>query len=198
MKPFLLRRVLPIAVLVLFGVINLVGQNLLRNGSFETANGNEPSGWTTSNIPKMLTNVTTSTKCHGGTLAVKCEVKDFFGTKMAGMITQKNVEVRGQTLELSGYYVLSAVGNDAGFVSVELQTPDGNTVKIFHKNLTKPVAEFTSFKLVCSVPAGADHLELRLSLLAGQGSERVHEGSSILFDDLRMVPVATPEEDTSR
>ncbi len=172
----------------------LLAQNLIRNGSFETFVGNEPSGWTTTNIPKTLLVVSPTSKCHGGTLAARCEVKDFFGSKLAGMLTQKDVPLRGGTLELSGYYVLNAVGKDAGFVSIELQSSDGNIVKIHQKNLTTPTQNFVPFSITFSPPEDAERLELRLTLLPGEGSDKLHEGSYLLLDDVRLVPVTKPSK----
>ncbi len=174
------------------GAMILHAQNLIRNGNFETFVGNEPSGWTTSNIPKTLLVVSPTSKCHGGTLAARCEVKDFFGSKLAGMLTQKDVPVRGGTLELSGYYVLNTVGKDAGFVSIELQSSDGNIVKIHQKNLTTPTQTYVPFSITFTPPEDAERLELRMTLLPGEGSDKLHEGSYLLLDDVRLVPAAKP------
>ncbi len=70
-------------------VLMLEPTNLLKNGDFERFSAGEPTGWTTNNIPTMLSVVSPSSKSYSGKLSVKCEVKDFHGTKMAGMISQK-------------------------------------------------------------------------------------------------------------
>ena len=163
-------------------------ESLLRNGDFEKFTGNEPDGWTTTNIPKILTVVSPSTQCHSGKYAVRCDVKDFYGSKVAGMIIQKGVAIRGSSLTLSGFYLLHSTGGDAGFISLELQSAEGNTVKICQENLTNPAASFTRFTMTGDVPAGAVLLDIKLTILAGAGSEKLHEGTFIVFDALELVP----------
>ena len=165
--------------------------NLIRNGDFEQFTGNEPDGWTTTNIPKMLTVVSPSTKCHGGRYAVRCDVRDFYGSKVAGMIMQKNIALRGTALALSGFYAMTSVGKDMGFISLELQNDDGNTVKICQENLTNPSAGFTRFSISGDIPPGAVRLDIKLTLLPGPGSDKLHEGTFVLFDDLELVPAAS-------
>ena len=181
-------RVRSVAMLVLplLLAFSPAGRNLLKNGDFEKFKGSEPEGWETTNIPKALTVVSPSTKVHGGKTAVRCEVKDFFGSKMAGMVTQKEVDIAGKTLQMNGYYVLNSVGNDAGFVAFDFQNAEGNTVKLFEENLNQPTGEFKVFSFTVPVPSGAEHLCVRCTVLPGKGSEKLHQGSYILFDDLQL------------
>ena len=196
MKQTCMTGLITLAGLLLLGGVRLNGQNLLKNGNFENFTGNEPKYWTTTNIPKVLAVVSPATNCRSGKYAVKCEVKDFHGSKMPGMITQTAVELTGKSLELSGYYVLSSVGKDAGFISLELQDADGNTVKICQENLTNPAVQFTRFSMTGDIPSRAVRLDIKLTLLPGKGSDNLHEGSYILLDDLNLVPVL-PEREKS-
>jgi hypothetical protein len=196
MKPTSMTGPITLAVLLLLSVMRLNGQNLLKNGDFENFTGNEPKYWTTTNIPKVLAVVSPVTKCHRGKYAVKCEVKDFHGSKMPGMISQTDVALKGTSLELRGYYVLSSVGKDAGFIAIELQDADGNTVKICQENLANPAVEFTRFSMTGDIPSRALRLDIKLTLLPGKGSDNLHEGSYILFDDLEVVAVS-PEKEKS-
>ena len=179
-------------VLPLLLAFSPAGKNFLRNGDFERFKGNDPEGWETTNIAKVLTVVSPSPRAHGGKFAVRCEVKDFFGSKMAGMVCQKDVPVIRGSMQMIGYFVLRSVGNDAGFVAFDLQNAEGNTVKLFEQNLTEPTDEFKMFALTISVPSSAEHLCLRCTLLPGKGSESLHEGSFVLFDDLQLF--AVPQE----
>jgi hypothetical protein len=191
MKPIIIAWIATVAFLLLPG--RTLGQhNLLKNGDFESFTGGEPNRWNSNNIPKALTVVSPSTKCHGGKNAVKCEVKDFYGSKFAGMIMQKNIEISGDALQLSGYYVLGSVGKDVGFISIELQNAEGSTVKLCQENLLNPAPEFTRFLVTGNIPNSAVRLDIKLTLLPGKGSETLHEGSYILFDDLDLVQ-ASPE-----
>ena len=162
------------------------GRNLLKNGDFEKFKGSEPEGWETTNIPKVLTVVSPSIKAHGGKTAVRCEVKDFFGSKMAGMVCQKEIDISGKSLQMNGYYALNSVGKDAGFVAFDFQNADGNTVKLFEENLVGPTVEFKLFTVTVPVPPTAEHLCMRCTILPGEGSEKLHEGTYILFDDLQL------------
>ena len=189
MKPIIIAWIVIIPLLLLLGMTSSQ-KNLLKNGNFESFTGSEPNGWSSSNIPKILTVVSPSTKCHSGKYAVMFEVKDFYGSKFAGMITQKNVEISGTALQLSGYYVLNSIGKDVGFISLELQNDEGSTVNVCQENLVNPTVGFTRFTVTGNIPRGAIRLEIKLTLLPGQGSGKCHEGSYILFDDLELVPVS--------
>ena len=184
-----LMRPATLAIVFLAGATKLDGQNLIRNGNFESFAGNEPKFWNTTNIPKILDVVTPVTRSHGGKYAVKCEVKDFHGSKMPGMITQKDIAISATALQFKGYYVLNSVGKDEGFISIELQDDEGNTVKICQENLAGPAPAFTQFSMAGDVPPRAVKLDIKMTLLPGKGSENLHEGSYILLDDLELVPV---------
>lgn len=194
MKPTGVKRLVTLLVFLLPGVMNLYGQNLLKNGGFEYFTGNEPKHWSTTNIPNAVVVVSPVSKCHSGKYAVKCEVKDFHGSKMPGMIMQTDIEIRGVSLELKGCYVLNSVGKDAGFISLELQDAEGNTVKICQENLVNPAVEFTRFSMTGDIPSRAVRLDIKLTLLPGRGSDNIHEGSYIVFDDLELVPALSEKE----
>jgi hypothetical protein len=189
MKLNCVKGIITLAVLMLPGVMTAYAQNLLKNGNFEIFTGNEPKDWATSNIPKVIVVVSPETRCKGGTYSVKCEVKDFHGSKMAGMISQNGIPVSGSSFELKGFYVLHSVGKDAGFVSIELMDADGNTIKICQENLTNPAANFTHFTMAGDIPRGAVKLDIKMTLLPDKDSDALHEGSYVLFDDLELVPV---------
>jgi hypothetical protein len=168
------------------------GKNLLKNGDFEKFNGDEPDGWSTTNIPKTLTVVSPSTKIHGGKSAVRCEVKTFYGSPLAGMITQKKIPLTGTAITVSGYYALTSVGKDVGFITFDLQDKEGSNVRNCEQYLAKPTVEYAQFTMSGIAPANAAFLEVRISLLAGEGSERLHEGSFLLLDDIELT-AASPE-----
>lgn len=186
-----LRCACAFGTLVLLG-FTLSGKNAIRNGDFEKFNGNEPTGWETTNLGKMLTVVTASSHAHGGTQAVKCEVKNSFGSPMAGMILQKNIPLSGDNIELSMYYILSSVGKDAGFLAVDFESDEGSTVGMCQHFLVAAGASYTQFKAVTKRPSTATHCELRLTLMPEKEDGKLHEGSSLLVDDVVIVPQAPP------
>ncbi len=166
------------------------GRNIIRNGDFEKFTANEPTGWETTNIPNVLAVVSQSTKCHGGKYAVKCEVKDFYGTKMAGMLCLKDVTVNGATLQVKGFYLLHSVGNDIGFISIAFKNGNRAAIGSLEEFLGKSAADFVGFTKETPIPEGTATMDLHLTLLAGKGSDSLHEGSYVLFDDLQLVVAA--------
>jgi hypothetical protein len=162
------------------------GKNLLRNGDFEKFTGDDPDGWTTTNIPKTLTVVSAVPGQHGK-YAVKCEVKLFYGTPIAGMIIQKNIPVSGPSAALTGSYIMTSVGGDAGYVTIEMRNAEGSSVRVCHENLPATGGAWKTFTLSGSIPSEVVGAEMRLTILAGKDDGSVHEGSTITFDDLVFV-----------
>jgi hypothetical protein len=171
------------------------GKNLIRNGDFEKFNGNDPIYWQTSNIPKVLTVVSPSEKSHTGKYAVKIEVKDWGGSKMAGMICQKDLPVDGASLDLALHYQVRSVGRDAGYIAFDFHSADESSVGMVEEYLTDTKGDFIQFKKSVDVPANATHLDLKCSILPGEGSDKLHEGSYMLIDHMELLAGATaPKE----
>jgi hypothetical protein len=195
MKPCYCTMVL--CTIALFLGFTMVGKNLVRNGDFEKFNGNEPIGWETTNLGKMLTVVSPSTKAHSGTYAVKCEVKASFGGTMPGMITQKKIPLNGETLQLSLYYLLNAVGKDVGFLTVDFQNDEGSTVGMCEHYLTASTSAYTLFKAATKRPEHASMCEFRMTLMSEKEGGKLHEGSSILIDDIELVSLTPLKEEAA-
>lgn len=168
------------------------GHNLLKNGDFEFFTGDEPAGWETTNIPKVLSVVSASSVAHGGKHSVRCEVKDFHGSKMPGMIRQKNIDLTGRTLRLTGFYQLRSVGKDIGFISAEFVSEEGSTIKICQDNFAATAGQYRPIEIELEAPADAQHLDLKCTMLASEG-ESLHEGTYLLLDDLKLTAVAQEE-----
>jgi hypothetical protein len=170
------------------------GRNIIRNGDFEKWTGSQPSGWETTNIPNMLTAVSPSTRSHGGKFAVRCEIKDFYGTKMAGMLCLKGVNITGASLHVSGYYLLHSVGADIGFLSIAFMNANGSSIGSVEEFLTNATGEFVQLTREMRLPEGTAKMDLHLTVLAGKGSRGVHEGSYVLFDDVECILPSDKEE----
>ena len=111
MKPCILF----LAFLVLLPTFNAQtqeGTNRIRNGGFEQFTGDEPVGWETTNIPGVCVVVSRSPRRVAGKSAVELTVKDCFGSKFPGMITQGKIPVSGPMMELSFSYQLNRIGED--------------------------------------------------------------------------------------
>jgi len=194
------RLALFFALLFLFTPVSLGqgtgGHNILKNSDFERFSGDTPTGWESTNIPGMLTLVSRSSQSHGGKSSVKCEVKDFYGTKMAGMLCLKDVKVSGISLTLNGFYLLRSVGKDVGFFSVAFKNAQGSAVGSVEEFLPKSSSEFIPFTKTVPIPEGTTKLDIHLTLLSGAESGNLHEGSYALFDDMELIASAESIETT--
>ena len=184
------RLGLVFALLLLFTPASLGqragGRDILKNGDFERFNGDTPTGWESTNIPTMLTVVSRSATSQGGKSSVKCEVKDFYGTKMGGMLWLKDLSAQGGSLTVKGFYLLHSVGKDVGFLSVSFKNAQGSSVGSVEEFLAKSSSEFIPFAKTGPIPDGTTKLDVQLTLLAGAESGNLHEGSYVLFDTMEL------------
>lgn len=162
------------------------GANLLKNGNFEKFAGGEPVGWTTNNIPSMLVVVSSTPLSASGKRAVRCEVKKFYETNMAGMLRQTQIRVEGREIQLKGWYQFNPVGNDVGFVSIDVKSASGSTVGVCDHMLREPTQALTPFTFSSRLPAEAHTVDLLLTIIPSSEEGSLHEGSSIVFDDLEL------------
>jgi hypothetical protein len=178
------RIIVSVVIAPLF--LGLEGSNLLRNGDFESFSSGEPTGWTTNNIPTMLSVVTASQNSYAGKVSVRCEVKDFYGTKMAGMISQKNLEVGEGELQLRGAYLLKSQRNDAGFVGIDVKTAGNSTVATCERYLTEAKGGFVLFSFSTKLPKEAKRIDILFTLMPEKHGRSLHIGSYILFDAVEL------------
>jgi|WetSurMetagenome_2_1015567.scaffolds.fasta_scaffold47473_4 hypothetical protein len=178
-------RIAALLLLPLILGMTMSGRNLLRNGDFEKFTGDEPEGWATTNIPKMLTIVSAVPGQHGK-LAVKCEVKPFYGTQMAGMVMQKNIPISGSSASLTGSYAMTSTGGDVGYVTMEMRNGEGSSVRVCHENLPTTGGVWKTFTLSGSISSEVVSAELRLTII-GRDDGTIHEGSMVVFDDVVLV-----------
>ncbi|MBI3587088.1 MAG: hypothetical protein HY088_08170 [Ignavibacteriales bacterium] len=168
--------------------------NLIKNGDFEKFNGNDPLNWDTGNVPGLLTVVTPTKTAANGSSAVKCEVKDLSGTKIAGMISQKKIAISGKELQFSLSYILKSIGGDVGLIMINFQNADGSNIATTEEHLTISKSDFSTFATTLKIPNGALAIGIRLALLGNSGSGSVHEGSYVIFDDVKLIPVLSKDK----
>ena len=161
--------------------------NFVKNGDFEKFTGDNPVGWESSNVPGMLTVVSPQPMGRGGSRAVKCEVKDFYGSKIAGFVCQKNIEVTGKDLLLSGYYATRSVGKDAAVVIICFLNATGSTIGTVEEYFRENKTELTRFEKEINTPAETRMVHVRLTILAEPQAETLHPGSYAIFDDIKLV-----------
>jgi hypothetical protein len=175
-------------------VSTTLGQNLLKNGSFEVFAGQEPASWATSNIPGMLTLAGPSKESHSGKGGIKLEVKVFYGTKLAGTASQDNIPTSARRVSLSGYYTLKSVGGDKAYVSVNLVNESGSTVCMGDLTL-EPSSAFKQFVLPLEARENGSVAKAKvgIAIMAGAG-DQLHEGTTAVFDDLILKPVSDEQK----
>jgi hypothetical protein len=163
------------------------GTNRIRNGSFEQFAGDEPVGWETTNIPGVCVVVSRSPRRVAGKSAVELTVKDCFGSKFPGMITQGKIPVSGPMMQLSFSYQLNRIGEDVGYVGMDFRNAEGSTIRMCEERLLKESTTFTTFTAAFPVPADAVSAELKVAILATGKEEVLHVGTTLLIDDMRLV-----------
>lgn len=170
------------------------GENLLKNGDFEKFTGDAPDGWDNSNIPGTLTVVSASKTSHSGSRAVKCEVKEFFGSLVAGYVCQKNVQTGGRDLHFSGSFLVRSVEGDQAVLVVCFLNSTGSTVGTFEDAFDDTKSKFVDYEKDIKPPPATTVVHVRLTVLPGKGSEKMHPGSYVVADDLKLVGVVPPEK----
>jgi len=161
--------------------------NRIRNGGFEQFNGDEPVGWETTNIPGVCVVVSRSPRHVAGKSAVELTVKDCFGSKFPGMITQGKLPVSGPMMQLSFSYQLNRIGEDVGYVGMDFRNAEGSTIRMCEERLLKESTTFTTFSASFPVPADAVSAELKVAILATGKEEVLHVGTTLLVDEMRLV-----------
>jgi hypothetical protein len=187
-------------VILLFICIPLVvcaqqqSQNLIKNGDFEKFTGDNPDSWDTSNIPGTLTVVSPSRICYAGQRAVRCEVKDFFGSFIAGYVCQKNIQTGGRDVRLTGRFLVHSLGKDEGVIVLCFQNEGGSTVGTMEEYLEDTNSKFAEFVKEFKAPAGATSVQIRLTILPVKESEKTHPGTYFICDDLKLAALAPKEK----
>jgi len=187
-----------ILLIVLFLPQSMIAQkeseNLLKNGNFEKFTGDNPDSWDANNIPGTLTVVSASRISNSGMRAVKMEVKDFFGSVIAGYVCQKNIETAGKDLHINAFFALESFGKDQGVVVFSFQNSSGSTIGSQEEYLDGTKGKFVQFTKEIKAPAGAAMLQLRLTILPDKGSEKAHPGTFLLCDDLKLTAISIKEK----
>lgn len=166
--------------------------NLIKNGDFERFTGDNPDGWETSNIPGTLIVVSASKLARSGAHAVKCEVKDFYGSMIAGFVCQKNIPNAGRDLRLSANFMVHAIGKDQAVIVICFQNAGGSTIGTFEEYIDDTNSKWAGFSREYKSPAGSAIVHVRLTVLPGKDNEKVHAGSYLLCDNLNLAAF-TPE-----
>lgn len=169
-------------------------ENLIKNGDFEKFTGENPDFWDTSNIPGTLTVVSPAKQAHSGARAVKCEIKDFGGSIVAGYICQKNIPTGGMELRISGSVLVRSIENDQAVIVLCFQNSGGSTLGSVEEYLEDSKSKFLGFSKDIKPPAATAAVHIRLTVLPSKGNERAHVGSYMICDDIKLAAVAPKEK----
>jgi hypothetical protein len=164
--------------------------NLVRNGDFEKFTGENPDGWETSNIPGTLTVVSASKIYKSGAHAVKCEVKDFYGSLISGFICQKNIPIGGKDVRLSASFMVHSVGKDEAVLVLCYQNAAGSTIGTVEEYIEDTNSKWSEFSREFKSPAGSALVHVRLTLLPGKDVDKAHPGSYVICDDMKLAAIA--------
>ena len=167
--------------------------NLIKNGDFEKFTGDNPDGWDTSNIPGVLTVVSASKSAQSGGKSVKCEVKDFGGSLIAGFICQKNIQTGERGIRLSGQFTMHSTGKDQGVLVLCFTNSNGSTIGTTEEYIDDSGGKFIALTKEFQPPAGCTAVHVRLTVLPDKQSEKLHEGSFVICDNLRLTAIIPPE-----
>ena len=169
-------------------------ENLLKNGNFEKFTGDNPESWDANNIPGTLTVVSASKISNSGMRAVKIEVKDFFGSVIAGYVSQKNIETAGKDVQFKGSCAVQSFGKDQGVIVLCFQNAAGSTLGSHEEYFDDSKGKFVQFTKEIKAPAGSAMLQVRITILPDKGNEKAHPGSYLLCDDLKLSAIEIKEK----
>jgi hypothetical protein len=182
---------------VLFCAGSAFGQ--VPNGGFEQWSSGEPDVWATSNAAPLYTNVTLSTTAHTGVSAVRGEVMLVPGTSIvANAVLQSGVEgggfpVTSQHLSMTGWYRLTAVGDDELNIAVAMfGAGEAMGLGLESKGAAASWTKFT-VPIDYFSPGTADTCIIHIKV-AGPGNSTPHEGTVFLLDDLEFSGLSAVNE----
>ena len=186
-----------VAVLLLLSSLPATAQeekNIIRNGGFEQFSGDDPVGWETTNIPGVCVVVSSSPRKVAGNSAVEITVKECFGSKFPGMITQGSIRIGARMMQLSFSYQLTRVGDDVGYIGMDFRNAEGSTIRMCEERLLNDTKSYTTFTATFPVPADAVTAELKLAILATGKDETLHAGTTLLVDEMKLVALTEAPE----
>ena len=194
MKTIMMFSLFLFVVAPVCAVAQTAGENLLKNGDFEKFTGDNPDSWETPNIPGTLTVVSPSKNPHAGARAVKCEVKDFGGTLLAGYVCQKGIQTGGKDLKVSGAFLIRSIEKDQGVVLLCFVNSGGSTVGTTEEYIDDTKSKYIEFSKEIKPPPGTAAVNLRVTVFPDKGGEKTHVGSYVVCDHLKLVAIAPAEK----
>jgi hypothetical protein len=203
-----MRQILILLFVLLLFTLTVVAQ--VPNASFESWTGANPDGWTTSNSPPSITNITKSSVAHSGSSAVRGDVVLIIPSPPVVLqpILQTGTDGKGfpyaqRPAALNGWYQFSpaAASNDQFFVNAILFKggPNGKSVGAAVGTYSAAAASFKQFSIPFTYVATdtPDTCIIQIQLLGPSGSASPHQGSYFIVDDLALGAVATSVGESS-
>jgi hypothetical protein len=193
-------------LIVLLGaaVISLPAMAQIPNPGFETWSGGDPTGWVSSNINGIVTNVTQSAQSHSGSSAVKGDVVSFFTALLAPVI-QNGQNARGtpytqRPASVTGYYKFTPQGGDRFGVNVVLfhGGSEGTAVATAALAITAGASSYVQFNapFVYHTNDIPDTVILQFQIVGPVTGTDYHLGSTFTLDDLAFAGSADVDGET--
>lgn len=197
-----MRQMLILLLALFFCAFAAVAQ--VPNAGFESWTGANPDGWTTSNSPPSVTNITKTSVAHSGSSAARGDVALIIPSPPVVLqpILQTGTDGKGfpytqRPVALNGWYQFSpaAGSNDVFYVNALLFKggPTGKAVGAAVGTYTAAAASYKQFSIPFTYVATdtPDTCIILIQLLGSSGSGSPHQGSYFIVDDLAFGALAT-------
>jgi hypothetical protein len=184
-----MKRILLCMFLTAFLPKANLGQIL--NSGFENWTGGDPDHWSTSNIPGSVTNVSSNTDAHSGSMSARGEVVSFTGTNYPPLLSNTTTDNAGsgvdhRVVNLTMWIKFHSVSNDELYIVTTLTKQTNSNVGAISITIPSDVTEWSQlilpYKYIdpINVP---DTMTVALSI-AGKPGPNPHIGSWFEVDDV--------------
>jgi hypothetical protein len=181
------------AILVISTMTSVQAQ--VPNAGFENWTLGNPDGWGAPNLPGVDTLVSPTTDRHSGSLALRGEVRSVFGFPISPTVATVEDTIAGfpvgqRYLSLTGWYKLSAIGDDRLFVTVVMYNAAGDTGVGAGVGVFAATGSFSQFTVpiqydVSGTTPGRCIIQMTI-ISADTLSGLPHPGTSYIADDLAL------------
>lgn len=188
-------------LLLITASLSLYSLAQIPNAGFETWNGSVPQGWSSS-ITSPAGLVQQSSQAHGGSSAVRLNIKRQIVVNLGGAITTPNFTVSGSPSALKGWYILSTTNSNVTISATANASLNGTTASIASQSLAQPTSVYTQFSIPftsfsgSASPADAVNISFLLNALTSTAADTV---AYALIDDLSLdyALVSTDEKESA-
>ncbi|HYM20365.1 MAG TPA: T9SS type A sorting domain-containing protein [Candidatus Kapabacteria bacterium] len=189
MEKLLMRKLLFCVLIVICLPKANYGQIL--NAGFETWTGGDPDNWATSNIPGSVTNVSSTTDAHGGSLAARGDVVQFSGTPYPPLLFNTTAANAGSGVDhrvvaLTMWIKFHSDSGDVLSIASTLTKQSSTPVGAISIRSATEVSQWSQLSLPYTYldPLTVPDTMTVIFLISGKTSSTPHVGSWFEVDDL--------------